>query len=448
VWDRLRGSGRTVGIVNIPFTWPAPEVDGFAVAGMDAAAREKGMAYPADLLDAVRQRFGSLELDHRFPVTKAGDADTDFVRRAVEQKVEISLWLSERFEPDLLWVVFMAADHIHHVAWPDWEQRGRDSSVAETYRILDTAVGRLVEAAGGNDVVLVSDHGGGSLAGVVNLNAWLAREGFLAYAGRTEKVGRKLVDELFALRRHIPQGLRYRVKQRAGGLRERMYARPQYSVVDWPHTRAFAYGAFGNIVVNVRGREQDGVVEPGAEYERVRDEISERALQLRDPDGKPIVAAVHRREDLFAGPELEKIPDLLIEFTDYEWLGKGNLKSRSESIWDTIELEPGSEHLYVGSHRHEGIFALAGPSAAQAPRTEIGILDVAPTLLYLLGRPLPAGLEGRVVAEAIAPDVLESRPFDYDDDVDDQFETAAMESYSEEEAEEIQRRLRGLGYVE
>jgi predicted AlkP superfamily phosphohydrolase/phosphomutase len=448
VWDRLRRSGRRVGIVNIPFTWPAPEVDGFAIAGMDAAAREKGMTHPAGVLDELRSRFGALELDHRFPVTKHGDADTDFVRRAVDQKVDASLWLSERFDPDLLWVVFMAADHIHHVAWPDWEARGRDSAVAETYRILDAAVGRLVEAAGGNDVMLVSDHGGGALKGVVNLNAWLAREGFLAYAGRTEKVGRKVVDELFALRRHLPKGLRYRVKQRAGGLRERVYARRQYSVVDWSRTRAFSYGTFGNVVVNLRGREQDGIVEPGEEYDRVRDEISKRAMALQGPDGEPIVAAVHLREDLFAGPELEKIPDLLVEFRDYEWLGKGNLRSRSESIWDTIELEPGSDHLYVGSHRHEGIFALAGPSAANAPRTEIGILDVAPTLLYLLGEPLPAGLEGRVVAEAIAADVLERRPFDYDDDGDSEFESAGAESYSEEEAEEVQRRLRGLGYVE
>ena len=68
------------------------------------------------------------------------------MRRAAEQKVEATLWLAERFEPDLLWVVFMAADHIHHVAWPDWERRGRESAVAETYRILDEAVGRLVEA--------------------------------------------------------------------------------------------------------------------------------------------------------------------------------------------------------------------------------------------------------------------------------------------------------------
>jgi predicted AlkP superfamily phosphohydrolase/phosphomutase len=447
LWDRLGRSGRRVGLVNIPFTWPAPNVDGFAIAGMDAAAREKGMTHPSSLFDEIRARFGPLELDHRFPVTKEGDADTDFVRRAVEQKLDVTSWLTERFEPDLLWVVFMAADHIHHVAWPDWEQRGRESAVAETYRILDEAVGRLVEAAGGNDVVLVSDHGGGSLKGVVNLNAWLAQEGFLTYAARSEKLGRRLGDKLFELRRHIPKGLRYRVKQRARGLREKMYERPQYSVVDWPRTRAFSYGTFGNIVVNVRGRERDGIVDPGDEYERVRDELAAKALEIRGPDGEPIVAGVYRREDLFDGPELEKVPDLLVEFRDYEWLGKGNLKSRSTSLWDTIELEPGSSHRYVGSHRHEGIFALSGPSATSAERAMIGIADVAPTVLYLLGERIPAELEGRLVAEAIEPELLDRRPPEYDDSGPFELDRPS-EGYQPEEAEEVAERLRGLGYIE
>ena len=341
----------------------------------------------------------------------------------------------------------MAADHIQHVAWPDWEQRGRESSVAETYRILDESVGRLVEHAGGNDVVLVSDHGGGSLEGVVNLNAWLAREGLLHYTARTEKLGRKLADQLIARRRHIPKALRYKVKQRAGGLRERMYEREQYSVVDWPRTRAFAYGAFGNVVVNVRGREQDGIVEPGVEYDSVRAEIAAKALELEGPDGERIVAAVHRREDLFDGPELGKVPDLLIEFRDYEWLGKGNFSSRSESIWDAIELEPGSRHQYVGSHRHEGIFALAGPSATNGERSAIGIEDVAPTVLYLLGELIPIELEGRLVAEAIDPALLDSRPPDYDDSAPFSVDRPT-EGYDEAEAEEVARRLRGLGYIE
>ena len=219
-------------------------------------------------------------------------------------------------------------------------------------------------------------------------------------------------------------------------------------MIDWAQTRAFSYGTFGNIIVNVRGRESEGTVEPGEEYERVRSEIAARAMELRDPDGTPIVAAVHRREDLFEGPELDKVPDLLIEFAEYAWLGKGNVKKRADSLWDTIEVEPGSEHVYVGSHRHEGLFVLAGPSAAQAPRTLAEIQDIAPTALYLLGEPLPTQLEGRILAEALDPALLDSRPPAYDDRELALDAVGPQSSYSEGEADEVEERLRGLGYLE
>src|SRR3712207_9076290 len=120
---------------------------------------------PPDLLADLEQRFGRLELDHTFPLDDRGRVDLDLVRRAAEQKVEVAFHLSERFEPELLFVVFMAADHIHHLCWPDWEKRGPESAVAEVYRILDSAVGALMAHAGDADVMVVSDHGGGALEG-------------------------------------------------------------------------------------------------------------------------------------------------------------------------------------------------------------------------------------------------------------------------------------------
>src|SRR5262245_14579501 len=328
VWDRLRRTGRRSGIVNVPFTWPAPDVNGFAVAGFDAAAREQGLTSPESLRDELRERFGSLELDNRFPLTD-GKLDLDLVRRAASQKVEIAAWLAERFDPELLFVVFMAADHIHHLCWTDWEAEGLASPVAEVYRILDEAVGALVELAGGGNVMVVSDHGAGPLHGVVNLNAWLASEGFLAYESGGEVAGKQLVGKALELRRYLPERLRYAAKQRLPGLREKAIERADYTVLDWSRTQAFAFGTFGNIVLNVRGREQEGIVEPGEEYERVRDAVSARLQELQGPGGERIVANVHRREDLFHGPELAKVPDLLVEFDRYAWLGKGNLKTRS-----------------------------------------------------------------------------------------------------------------------
>ena len=223
LWTRLSAAGRRVGIVNVPFTWPAPDVNGFALAGIDAAAREDGMTSPRELVHELQDRFGRLLLDHSFPVDSSGRLDLELVRRACEQKVAIVDWLTERYEPELLFVVFMAADHVHHLAWPDWEERGRESIVAEAYRILDASLGELLKRAGDEtNVLVVSDHGGGSLQGVVNLNAWLAEQGYLAYTenGSTNGGG---AHRLFELRRKLPKEWRYSLKQRLPWLRERAY---------------------------------------------------------------------------------------------------------------------------------------------------------------------------------------------------------------------------------
>jgi predicted AlkP superfamily phosphohydrolase/phosphomutase len=445
VWDRLAAAGVAAGIVNIPFTWPAPEIEGFVISGFDAAAREEGLTFPRELVREIQDRFGPLVLDHRFPIGKDGGVDLDLVRTAAEQKVEVALWLAERFQPELLFVVFMAADHVHHLCWDDWERRGVESSVAEVYRILDRAAGALADAAGTADVMVVSDHGGGRLDGVVNLNAYLASRGFLAYGGADAAVGRRFARRLFELRRRLPQGLRTAVKRRLPGVRERAYEATSYTVVDWPRTRAFAYGTFGNVVVNLQGRERDGTVPP-EDYELVRDELVEALGELRGPGGEEIVAAVHRREDLFHGPEMERLPDLVVEFDRYAWLGKGNLRSRASTLWDRIEIEPGSRHSYVGSHRHEGVIALAGPSARSGVSIAADLADVAPTILYLLGQPLPTDLDGRLVMEAIEPGLLEERPPEYADL--EGVSVGAAESYAPGDEASVEERLRSLGYLE
>ncbi len=453
IWDHLSAAGRRVGIVNVPFTWPAQEVDGFLLAGLDAAAREEGMTYPRALARELHDRIGRPAFDHSFPLDDDGRVDLDHVRRACEQRVETVRWLADRFEPELLFVVFMSADHIHHLCWPEWDERGLESRVAEVYRILDEATGAITDLAGPDgNVMVVSDHGGGSLRGVVNLNAWLAEEGFLTYvAGRgvrsPSELGRLALYKALEQRRRLPTGLRYYLKQRLPHLRERAHELKEFTVIDWSQTQAFSYGIFGNVVLNVRGREAQGTVEPGEEYERVRDAISAKALELKDPQtGEPIVKAVHRREDLFDGPEIGRIPDLLIEFDEYAWLGKGNLMSKTPTIWDTIRIAPNSKESYVGSHRPQGIVALAGPAAAQGVPLAARIEDVAPTIMYLLGEPIPSTFEGRVLEEALDGSLLDARPPAYRDA--DVVAVGAVREYESSEAGEVEERLRGLGYIE
>jgi predicted AlkP superfamily phosphohydrolase/phosphomutase len=185
-------------------------------------------------------------------------------------------------------------------------------------------------------------------------------------------------------------------------------------------------------------------VEPGEEYERLCDEIAARALEMRSPvTGERIVSAVHRREDLFEGPFLAKIPDIIIEFKDYAWTGKGNRK-RGEVYIPVSDDRP--YRGTTGSHRPNGILALSGPSVQVGAEFGARIEDVAPTILYLMGAPIPNGLDGRLLEEVIAPELLERRPPTYHDAVEVDFDDAIH--YSEEEAGVVEGRLRDLGYLE
>jgi predicted AlkP superfamily phosphohydrolase/phosphomutase len=446
LWDYLSASGRSVGLVNIPFTWPAPEVNGFAISGFDTAAHDE-MTFPRDLLRDVVDSHAELVLDHKFPIARDGTIDLALVRRAIDRKVAITIELMERYAPELLFVVFMSADHVQHLAWNEWETRRERSPVADVYRILDDALGTFLDAVGADaDVMIVSDHGAGSLDGVVNLNAWLEREGFLAYLdepGAVRRLGRRA---LAARRKLLPARARNLVKRAAPELADRA-ARPSATrLIDMARTRAFSYGAFGNVVLNVRGREEQGIVEPGAEYQSVRAELKERLLELRAPGGERIVRAVHDRESLYEGPALDRAPDLIVEFDDYAWLGKGNLRRRTPAIWDEVEIESGSDYAYVGSHRPDGMVALAGPSVSRGVTLAAGIEDVAPTILYLLGEPVPSRFEGRVLTEALDATILDGRPIEYVDA--DEVGRQGVESYSSAEAVEVEGRLRSLGYLD
>lgn len=420
IWDFLGAADRRVGLVGIPFTWPAPAVNGFAVSGCDAMpdAGTPDTVFPAELENEIARDFPDIRFEEWSPLRPDGSVDVASVRSSCLQKTGLALRYAERFETDLLFVVFMAADRIHHAGWPDWEERGADSHVAQVYRILDEAVGMLAEEA--KDVMLVSDHGAGPLRGVVSLNGWLAQSGYLAY-------------------RPGPGRLTRRVRRAA-----RKLGRADPPVIDWKRTRAFAYGMFGNVVLNVRGREAFGIVEP-EEYEPLRDEIAGKALELQDENGNRIFSAAHRREDLCDGPQLACIPDLILEFDEYAWLGTGNLERKAEGFWDTYSMGLGARGGWLGTHRREGVFAFAGPSASGGTTVSAELVDIAPTILYLLGEPVPTALEGRVLEEAIASDVLERRRPELRD-VDPTLQLPTTTREADDEA--VERRLRDLGYLE
>jgi predicted AlkP superfamily phosphohydrolase/phosphomutase len=225
------------------------------------------------------------------------------------------------------------------------------------------------------------------------------------------------------------------------------------SDIDWGQTSAYAMELRANIWINLKGREPQGTVEPGQEYEALRDEIIEKLHDWQDPfTQEMVVERVFKREELFDGPHFDKTPDLLILYRLQRGYGynhrQGVLSQRRQSIEVLTDKELRDSARPNANHSLNGICLLRGPNiAAGASLRDAEIKDVAPTILYLMGEPIPDDMDGRVLTEALEPDYLTANPIEITAAEDDPRDPNLV-AYNDREHQTVQERLRELGYID
>lgn len=221
---------------------------------------------------------------------------------------------------------------------------------------------------------------------------------------------------------------------------------------DWSRTVAYVLDTGDategrRIRLNVRGREPNGIVSPGAEYDQVRDRIAEGVLALRDETGRPLAARVHRREELYRGPYADEGPDLVVVFADGVG-GTGPAPELAGYAFDgpiSVPVTKGNS----GNHRREGVFVAHGDRIRSGSTVSAEIVDICPTILHLLGVPAPADLDGRVLSEALDPGcVAAPAPLPSGDRRPEGGAGVAPDPYTDQHRRQVEERLRRLGYIE
>ena len=304
--------------------------------------------------------------------------------------------------------------------------------------------------ASANDaaVVMVSDHGHGSLEGKVQPNLLLKEWGYLTLCrGGAQQATRA---------RHLWDRLRGRTKRfkRTGDIAHDL-------AVDFTKTRACVMhaGMAGFLYVNLRGRQPTGIVEPD-KYEALRDELIERflgdACRVTDPHGNAIqlFAEVHKPEELYGCSRKDQpwLPDLLLVPHD-SLAAIRKIRGRRPVRWL-------SYRRLEGTHRPNGILIATGPGIARGAKVEAHMVDCAPTILAMLGIPIPDDMEGRVVMELFdRPPAIESEAVASHVDRLKTGRTPSKtgstaskdegdEVYSTDELQQVTERLMDLGYLE
>lgn len=271
---------------------------------------------------------------------------------------------------------FEFPDRVSHIMWrfrdprhPAYDPKLAKiygDAVEKTYDTMDEIVGQAQRQLGPDDVLIVlSDHGFADWRRSVNYDTWLVQNGYLAVKG---EVGRKNLDELFS----------------HGNF---------WDSVDWSKTRAYAMG-LGEIYLNVAGREKYGIVQPGAEYEKLRDELIARLSTLTDPkEGARAVSRVVRREEAYHRFDPNLIPDLYVLNTaGYRVSWQSSLGVPTADVFEDNTDVWSGDHCSVDPQLVKGIFFASVPLHNTSTPS---IMDVDPSVLALFGVKPPPHLDGK-----------------------------------------------------
>jgi predicted AlkP superfamily phosphohydrolase/phosphomutase len=471
LWRLVSDAGMAVGVMNVPITYPPGAVNGFLIPGLDSPGVDWDFAYPKGLMEEVNREVGGYILEagiwghiRQGRPDKALQGLLDMVRT----RTATAEYLMERKDWNLFVMVYTATDKVQHHFWKYIDPTRPESqgvnpyrdAIYQVYQEIDRGLERLLETAGDASVIIMSDHGAGpSGRRTMYINRWLSKEGFLHYkdsgglSGQWSRLKYGALDRLYnEIKKRLPRNGKETLLRLFPNLRDKVDSVLFLPGIDWSRTVAYSRENHPAIFINTKGRETEGQVEPGPQYEKIRKDIVERLRGLRCPDtGKPIAGKIFVKEELYHGPEAYKAPDIVFQWNEFLYVHR---PSGSRPRTDFLEILDdktlvASENTTrpSGIHRDDGIFAGCGASINRGNTLDkASIYDLAPTILYLLGLPIPADMDGRVLEEAIQPDFLGQNPVKKGE----AFATAEErpQGFDLDETRAIQERLQGLGYID
>jgi len=452
--------GLTVGSIGLPTTYPPESLGGYQISGFDTPLPSKADAsyvHPPDLAREINRELGGYFFGD-FNESRIGRRwhrrILNKLLQGIERKKALIQFLQRRIPVDLLLLHVGETDTVGHHYWSFCDARSprhvptNDAALAPAiltvYRAADDLVGWLMEFCRPDHLLIVSDHGmGGTSDRVLYLNRYLAAKDFL-HPGPTS------LREIAAgpVKNWGLKWIPYRWQQQAfklagGGLANKIESSQRFGGIDWARTRAYSeeLNYFPAIWLNLKEREPFGVVSPD-QADSVLEEIRSALLEWRDPaDGAAVVKHVHRREEIYAGPEIESAPDLILELNQpdgYSYALGRSRESKSFSPW--CRLGPGE---YIGrkgasmngSHRPLGTFiTTAKPDLSQGV-DNLTLLDMAPLALNLLGLTKPDWMEGLINVS----DQMMASP--------DDLARMTTKPYTSQQEALLHRRLADLGYL-
>jgi predicted AlkP superfamily phosphohydrolase/phosphomutase len=468
LWSLLSEAGKQVGVVNVPMTYPAESVHGFNIAGFPSPSYpDSHFAYPRELLGEIIDTFGGYPgvPNTRGHVLKDDvDGAMEELLKGVELREKISQFLRHKFTLDFFCEVITETDQaqhffwhltdVHHPRYDPIQVKEHGDVILSLYKKVDKQLGAIIEELGEEwTLIIMSDHGAClNHRGHSALQSWLKNLGLLHVRQHSPyhplTMAKKAMRGLYPLAKELsPRIVKETMKRFIPNVSlpidDYLPGRASFNDIVWDKTEAFWLWEL--LWINLEGRQPKGIVARGEQYERLRDNIMDQLIQARDyKTGRRVIGEVFRKEEVFKGKYFDEAPDIGILWDESDVIS--GITSQREGESECRVAFPRQDDIRTGEHSLFGTLILWGHGVKGGHvLSDAEIIDLAPTILHVMGQPIPSGMDGRVIGEAFESDFLK-HPIRYERGVGDR-EKGGDETYSEEEREEIRERLKGLGYL-
>jgi len=450
IWEHVGRAGKRIAVLNVPLTWPPRPVNGAMVTGLLTPSTSSSFTWPPELRQELIKAvpdYHVFTLDNT-PKQPVHHRPEEFVARmadAAKARAKAAEYLIFTRSPDLCMVHFQSSDLVQHRLWcyldsqdPLYDEDKHSYILHHFYGALDQAMKDICEAfartaAGHVTTFVISDHGFELHRKRFNLGKWLHQQGLLTRDKNLERPPlRKRITRTLQVGRILRRFMSNRTVER---LESAFKVAPH--AVDWDTSATYAagYGSEAGIYLL-----KD---DPPHRLNAIA-RITKGLKAIRDPfTSAPVIQAVYRKEEIYHGPQMDQMPDLIVvPASGYTCTGYC-LPDRP-----LIEDVDPETDVHLGKHHPEGIIVACGHGVAERIGIRADLVDAAPTILYCLGLDIPPDLDGRVITELFTDDFLAMRGQPRTSrTAASSAESAASAAYSEADEQEIRKRLRDLGYM-
>ena len=466
-YEILAEAGRRVGLINMVMTYPATKINGFMITGMETPdLSSPEISYPRGLIEELR----SVGCNYQISPGISGlimqgkmEEAVEALNEVIDKRYAATKYLMKRYDCDLMVVLFSQIDNCGHYFWrfqdelhPEYsEEEGKQfgDAMLRIYQKHEQILQDLMKEYPEATFIICSDHGMGfNYEARYYLKELFSRLGWYTSADSSQahlSLKKLLTRQVRNLYWFIYKRFPMHYKQKIAELFPTMRSRVQAIVADvgWDRTRVYSNDAFFSIVINRVNEDGEALFASAKAYFNFRDEIIEKLYALEElGTEEPLVKQVHTREDLYFGDYVDDAPDLIIEWAEVRL--RNGIRCGDTTIMPEEIKKSELQRILSGEHRPYGILLMKGEMIQENCRIADGsILDIAPTVLYLAGQPIPRTMDGKVLLEVFCESYRAKNPVEYIDVVQG---TRSEEefSFSVEDSLEIQERLRGLGYIE